>query len=209
MKKEEIIKEPEQAQQNQGGQYVPPQQYAPQAQPKKSNGIVVVIVVVVIVLFGVLPALAFLFLGNAFNSFINSKSGEDFIEAVVKNFDNGDSVIGTWDCKPYDSGSKSELEADYNTTLNLRQGGTFQYGKYGDLENNSYSGRYDAKRSEKKQTNYRYYTIKFSDVTMVENGEPSETQGLQDLEMGLNLDEEQREAVMMFTNYNMYYCVQR
>lgn len=201
MKNDTNIPEAETVQQNQGTQQQP--------QPKKSSNAVLVIVIVVVVVFGILPVIALVFLGNFITNFLNSKGGEDLIEAVVRNLDNGDDVIGVWDCKPYNSGSKSELEADYTTTLNLRHGGTFQYGKYGDLENNSYSGKYDVNRANKKQTEYRYYTIKFSDVTLVEDGEPAETKGLQDLEMGLDLGKDEREAVMMFANYNTYYCSQR
>lgn len=211
--KTDNISEAEQVQQNQGGQYVPPQQYAPQAQQKSGHGYVVVIVVVVLAIFVVLPAIALIFLGGAFRDFINSSSGQDFINGIINKIDpaieKGSYVVGKWDCKNF-NGNVSKMEAsEYNTSIVLNEDGTFQYGEYGDLSNNSFRGNYTSEKEEKDNPTYNYYALKFSNVSQKINGEETETQGLQPLEMGITKTNNGREAVASFSYGNMYYCYER
>lgn len=196
---------PDASQQNQGGQ----QQYTQPVQPKKSSNTVLIIVVVVIVVFGVLPLIALLFLGNIVNNFLNSKGGEEFVATVISEIRNSGSgpeqdVSGVWNCR----GEKkiSGLEEEYTSTITMDANKqTFKYGKYGDLANNSYSGKYDARQIIKSDTKYKYYKITFSDVDLIEDGVYKEAKGLQDLEMAIVADKGD-EASIMFSGGNTYYC---
>ena len=196
----------ENMQQNQGQP-----QYAPQ--PKKSSNAVLVIVVVLVIIFGVLPAIALFFLGGVLRDFFNSSDGHEFVQTVINKIEaetnKSKYVVGDWDCKPF-SGNASKLDdQNYTTSLILRDNGTFQYGKYGDLDNNSFYGKYSSEKEDKEHSTYNYYMLKFSDVSKKENGEPAETGGLQNLEMGITRTDNGREAVAMFMNYDMYYCFER
>jgi len=210
--KKDNTPEAEQVQQNQGGQYVPPQQYAQAPQPKKSSNAVLVVVIVVVVFFGILPAIALFFLGGVLRDFFSSPDGHELVQTVINKIDpeinRGEYVVGEWDCKPY-SGSSSISSESYTSSLILRNNGTFQYGKYGDLENNSFYGKFRAEKEDKDHPTYNYYMLKFSSVSKKVEGEQVETGGLQNLEMGITKTGSGREAVAMFADYNMYYCYER
>ena len=197
------------------GQYVPPAQYAPNpyAGEKKSHSYVLVIVVVVVVIFGLLPAMAFLFLGNVFKDFFNSDSGKGFFQEVINKVEpelNGEKyVVGNWNCKNFDGNVSKMDDADYSVSLVLKSDGSVQFGQYGDLENNSFKGKYVSTKEDKEHPTYTYYMLKFSDITKTENGLPAETEGLQPLEMGITRTTNGREAIASFALGNMYYCYEK
>ena len=179
------------------------------AQPanKSSNTALIIVVVVLAVLFVGLPV-GGLFLAR---DYLTSDEGKKTVNKVINLLENDLSenyVAGSWKCK------YSQSESTYSVGLELNEDGTFRYGQYGDLYNNSYSGTYTSEYEEEKRNTINganYYIVKFHDVTMKKDGVSEETLGLQNLEMGIGRHEggDKREAATAWTqSMDLMFCVE-
>lgn len=205
--------------QNQGGQYVPPQQYAQQPQPKNSHGYVVVIVVVVLIL-GILPVIGLIFAGNLFNNFINSPKGQELVDKVIEKMDDEMSskktkneVVGTWDCKSFNGSTESE---SFRHSIIFSKDGTFRYNGYG-VEDEYVTGKYKSlyvpyATSERNPQldQYKMYSVSFSEAKKHIGDEVKDFGDMNNLTMQITNGESGRFAFTMFEGYLMYYnCYER
>ena len=205
--------------QNQGGQYVPPQQYAQQPQPKNSHGYVVVIVVVVLIL-GILPVIGLIFAGNLFNNFINSPKGQELVDKVIEKIDDEMSskktkneVVGIWDCKSFNGSTESE---SFRHSIIFSKDGTFRYNGYG-VEDEYVTGKYKSlyvpyATSERNPQldQYKMYSVSFSEAKKHIGDEVKDFGDMNNLTMQITNGESGRFAFTMFEGYLMYYnCYER
>ena len=201
------------------GQYVPPQQYAQQSQPKNSHGYVVVIVVVVLIL-GVLPVIGLIFAGNLFNNFINSPKGQELVDKVFEKIDDEMSskktkneVVGTWDCKSFNGSTESE---SFRHSIIFSKDGTFRYNSYG-VEDEYVTGKYKSlyvpyATSERNPQldQYKMYSVSFSEAKKHIGDEVKDFGDMNNLTMQITNGESGRFAFTMFEGYLMYYnCYER
>lgn len=192
---------------------------APAPQQKKSHtGLIIAIVF--IVLFG-LPILGFILFTviifgiastldesdiQEIENTINEIQEEEEKPAVnVKNV-----VAGTWNCVNGAIGTNDPTK--FYTTIKLNKDMTFEYGLYGSLMNNHFSGTYTYEDEHKKNNSgdFSYYMVSFDTEEVYVDGEEKDietTGGLSDMEIGITTGEDGKEAITMFTSSNnMYYC---
>lgn len=119
-------------------------------------------------------------------------------------------VAGDWNCVNGATGTNDPTK--FYTTIKLNKDMTFEYGLYGDLEDNHFSGTYTYEDEHKKNNSgeYSYYMVSFDTEEGVIKGEEQTidtSNSLSDMEIGIAEGDDGKEAITIFTSSgNMYYC---
>ena len=106
----------------------------------------------------------------------------------------------------------SFVDNAYAKTIKLNKDMTFEYGLYGDLEDNHFSGTYTYEDEHKKNNSgeYSYYMVSFDTEEGVVEGKKQTidtSNSLSDMEIGIAEGDDGKEAITIFTSSgNMYYC---
>lgn len=116
-------------------------------------------------------------------------------------------VLGTWDCKAYNSSGNYNDDSGYIVTMKLEKNNRFKWNKYNDEKNNYIIGEYELVDLHK--TNYSgtasYYSIILTGDEFVNNGVLQTELYKTEYKMGIVKNSD--EAVMInVQTYNMYYC---
>lgn len=118
------------------------------------------------------------------------------------------SVVGIWDCKPFNSGQNQDLE--FIITMELHNDNKFKWNKYNDANDNYVIGKYEFEDLHK--TNHgntaKYYSIKLMGEEYVSEGILQDEEYESKYEMGI-LNDSNEAILMNIHTYNMYYCFRR
>ncbi len=187
----------------------------PTPQPTKKSHTGLIIAIVLIVLFG-LPILGFIIFAIVIVGIIGSYDGgnpeiEDIINGIQEDDSVQNVVAGKWDCTGGITTSENG-PTKFDVTIKLNKDMTFNYGPYGDLTNNHYSGTYTYNKEQKTDPNddFIFYMVTLNINEVYIDGEEEElesTDSSPKMEIAITDGEDGREAVTIFTaSYNMYYC---